>query len=58
MWAVEVLKESGKPVAATMCIGPEGDMHGVTPGECAVKLVKAGNSDPQCDKQLLLMKFN
>nr|XP_020725575.1 S-methylmethionine--homocysteine S-methyltransferase BHMT2 [Odocoileus virginianus texanus] len=44
VWAVEVLKESGKPVAATMCIGPEGDMHGVTPGECAVKLVKAGAS--------------
>uniref|UniRef100_A0AAA9RZ93 Betaine--homocysteine S-methyltransferase 2 n=1 Tax=Bos taurus TaxID=9913 RepID=A0AAA9RZ93_BOVIN len=42
--AVEVLKESGEPVAATMCIGPEGDMHGVTPGECAVKLVKAGAS--------------
>ena len=46
MWAVEVLKEARKPVAATMCIGPEGDMHGVTPGECAVKLVKAGNVDP------------
>ncbi|XP_073658016.1 S-methylmethionine--homocysteine S-methyltransferase BHMT2 isoform X2 [Tursiops truncatus] len=44
VWAVEVLKEARKPVAATMCIGPEGDMHGVTPGECAVKLVKAGAS--------------
>ncbi|XP_066129738.1 S-methylmethionine--homocysteine S-methyltransferase BHMT2 isoform X2 [Saccopteryx bilineata] len=44
VWAVEVLKESGKPVAATMCIGPEGDKHGITPGECAVKLVKAGAS--------------
>uniref|UniRef100_A0A452GA64 Betaine--homocysteine S-methyltransferase 2 n=1 Tax=Capra hircus TaxID=9925 RepID=A0A452GA64_CAPHI len=44
VWAVEVLKESGKPVAATVCIGPEGDMHGVTPGECAVKLMKAGAS--------------
>ncbi|XP_036265831.1 S-methylmethionine--homocysteine S-methyltransferase BHMT2 [Pipistrellus kuhlii] len=44
VWAVEVLKESGKPVAATMCIGPEGDKNGVTPGECAVKLVKAGAS--------------
>ncbi|XP_049622507.1 S-methylmethionine--homocysteine S-methyltransferase BHMT2 [Suncus etruscus] len=44
VWAVEVLKESGKPVAATMCIGPEGDMHGVAPGDCAVKLVKAGAS--------------
>ncbi|XP_043448736.1 S-methylmethionine--homocysteine S-methyltransferase BHMT2 isoform X2 [Prionailurus bengalensis] len=42
MWAVEVLKALGKPVAATMCIGPDGDMHGVPPGECAVKLVKAG----------------
>ncbi|XP_078531334.1 betaine--homocysteine S-methyltransferase 1 [Lissotriton helveticus] len=41
-WAVEVLKESGLPVAATMCIGPEGDMNGVSPGECAVRLVKAG----------------
>ncbi|XP_027719417.1 S-methylmethionine--homocysteine S-methyltransferase BHMT2-like isoform X1 [Vombatus ursinus] len=44
VWAVEVLKESGKPVAATMCIGPEGDMHNLTPGECAVRLVKAGAS--------------
>ncbi|KAG3266451.1 S-methylmethionine--homocysteine S-methyltransferase BHMT2 [Ictidomys tridecemlineatus] len=42
VWAVEVLKELGKPVAVTMCIGPEGDMHDVTPGECAVKLGKAG----------------
>ncbi|XP_036618627.1 betaine--homocysteine S-methyltransferase 1 [Trichosurus vulpecula] len=44
VWAVEALKESGKPVAATMCIGPEGDLHGVSPGECAVRLVKAGAS--------------
>ncbi|XP_049504536.1 betaine--homocysteine S-methyltransferase 1 isoform X3 [Panthera uncia] len=42
VWAVEALKASGKPVAATMCIGPEGDLHGVSPGECAVRLVKAG----------------
>nr|XP_006981832.2 S-methylmethionine--homocysteine S-methyltransferase BHMT2 isoform X2 [Peromyscus maniculatus bairdii] len=42
VWAVEVLREVGKPVAATMCIGPEGDMHDVTPGECAVKLARAG----------------
>ncbi|XP_034507604.1 betaine--homocysteine S-methyltransferase 1, partial [Ailuropoda melanoleuca] len=27
---------------ATMCIGPEGDMNGVLPGECAVRLAKAG----------------
>ncbi|KAI4567782.1 hypothetical protein MJT46_007580 [Ovis ammon polii x Ovis aries] len=44
VWAVEALKASGKPVAATMCIGPEGDLHSVTPGECAVRLVKAGAS--------------
>lgn len=46
VWAVEVLKESGKPVAVTMCIGPEGDMHGVAPGACAVELAKAGNLNP------------
>lgn len=42
VWAVEVLREVGAPVAVTMCIGPEGDMHDVTPGECAVKLARAG----------------
>jgi hypothetical protein len=44
-WAVQTLKETGKPVAASMCIGPDGDMHGVTPGDCAVRLVKAGGSN-------------
>uniref|UniRef100_UPI0037E8817A betaine--homocysteine S-methyltransferase 1-like n=1 Tax=Semicossyphus pulcher TaxID=241346 RepID=UPI0037E8817A len=42
VWAVEVLKTSGKPVGATLCISPQGDMNGVPPGECAVRLVKAG----------------
>ncbi|KAJ1209399.1 hypothetical protein NDU88_004777 [Pleurodeles waltl] len=65
VWAVEVLKESGLPVAATMCIGPEGDMNCVTPGECAVRLVKAGAAivgvnchfDPTfCLKTMKLMK--
>ncbi|XP_068190568.1 betaine--homocysteine S-methyltransferase 1-like [Antennarius striatus] len=41
-WAVNVLKTSKKPVAATLCIGPEGDMNGVSTGDCAVRLVKAG----------------
>ncbi|KAF6123246.1 betaine--homocysteine S-methyltransferase [Phyllostomus discolor] len=45
VWAVETLKTSGKPVAATMCIGPEGDLHGVSPGQCAVRLVKAGDGE-------------
>lgn len=43
-WAIEVCKETGKTVAASMCIGPEGDMHGVTAGECAVRMAKAGAS--------------
>lgn len=43
-WAVEVLKATGKPVAATLCIGPEGDLNGVSPGDCAVRLVKAGTT--------------
>ncbi|KAM5193442.1 betaine--homocysteine S-methyltransferase 1 [Mantella aurantiaca] len=65
VWAVEVLKEAGKPVAATLCIGPEGDMNGVTPGQCAVRLAKAGASvvgvnchfDPMtCVETVKLMK--
>lgn len=42
VWAVEVMKTSGKAVGATLCISPHGDMQGVPPGECAVRLVKAG----------------
>lgn len=41
-WAVEVLKKSGLPVCANMCINSEGDLHGVSTGDCAVRLVKAG----------------
>nr|XP_005990768.1 PREDICTED: betaine--homocysteine S-methyltransferase 1 isoform X1 [Latimeria chalumnae] len=64
-WAVHVLKESGKPIASSLCIGPQGDLNGVPPGECAVKLVKAGASivgvnchfDPAtCLKTVKLMK--
>ncbi|XP_026212471.1 LOW QUALITY PROTEIN: betaine--homocysteine S-methyltransferase 1 [Anabas testudineus] len=64
-WAVQVLKTTGMPVAATLCIGPEGDLNGVSPGDCAVKLVKAGaqivgvncHFDPvTCVKTVKLMK--
>ncbi|KAG7481408.1 hypothetical protein MATL_G00066380 [Megalops atlanticus] len=64
-WAVQVLKTSGKPVAATLCIAPQGDRHGVPPGDCAVRLVKAGaqivgvncHLDPMCAvKTVKLMK--
>lgn len=41
-WAIEVALETGMPIAATMCIGPEGDMHGVSAGECGVRMAKAG----------------
>lgn len=47
-WAVQVLKSTGKPVAATLCIGPEGDLNGVSPGDCAVRLVKAGMTTCCC----------
>uniref|UniRef100_A0A8C6UN78 Betaine-homocysteine methyltransferase n=1 Tax=Neogobius melanostomus TaxID=47308 RepID=A0A8C6UN78_9GOBI len=64
-WAVQVLKTSGKPVAASLAIGPEGDLHGVSVGECAIRLVKAGaqivgvncHFDPQtCVETVKLMK--
>ncbi|XP_070543173.1 betaine--homocysteine S-methyltransferase 1-like isoform X2 [Ptychodera flava] len=42
-WAVEVCKEIDKPVACCLCIGPDGDLHGVSTAECAVKLAKAGS---------------
>merc|ERR1719435_852765 len=41
-WAIEVCKETGLPVAASMCIGPEGDLHGNSNAECAVRMAKAG----------------
>ncbi|CAK9299261.1 unnamed protein product [Gordionus sp. m RMFG-2023] len=64
-WAIEACKETGKPVAATMCIGPNGDMSGVSLGECGVRLAKAGaccigincHFDPlTCVKTVCLMK--
>ena len=41
-WAINVCKETSLPVAATMCIGPDGDLHGVSTGECAVRMAVAG----------------
>jgi betaine-homocysteine S-methyltransferase len=42
-WAIEESLKTGLVVASTMCIGPKGDMHGVTTGECAVRMAKAGS---------------
>ena len=42
-WATETLKSTGKPVAITMPISPQGDVLGkVNPGEAAVRLAKMG----------------
>ena len=41
-WAIEVCKETELPIAASMCIGPKGDLHGKTAEECAVRMAKAG----------------
>ena len=41
-WAIEHAKTYGKPVAATLCVGPNGDEDGITLGECAVRMAKAG----------------
>jgi len=43
-WAIEAMTGTGKVVAATMCIGPEGDLSGVTAEECAVRMARAGAS--------------
>jgi len=41
-WAIEVCKETSLAVVATMCIGPEGDLHGISTGHCAVRMARAG----------------
>ncbi|XP_065060513.1 betaine--homocysteine S-methyltransferase 1-like [Rhopilema esculentum] len=42
-WAIEVLKATGLPVASSMCIGPEGDLHGVSTATCGVRMAQAGS---------------
>ena len=45
-WAIEVAAGTCLPVAATMCIGPQGDMHGVSAADCAVRMANAGKTTP------------
>ncbi len=47
-WAIEVCKEFGLPVAATMCISTEGDHNNVSAAECAVRMSKAGADLGNC----------
>ena len=53
-WAIEVCKETNLPIAASMCIGPEGDLHGVSAAECAVRMAKAGANVGKHQKYWLL----
>ncbi|GFY62608.1 betaine--homocysteine S-methyltransferase 1 [Trichonephila inaurata madagascariensis] len=41
-WAIDVCRETSLPIAATMCIGKEGDLHNITVGECAVRMAQSG----------------
>ena len=41
-WAIMVMKEWNKPVACTMRICTVGDLGGVTPQDCAIRMAKAG----------------
>jgi len=41
-WAIEECLKTTLPVAASMCIGPEGDLHGISAAECAIRMAKAG----------------
>ena len=41
-WAIEALKETGKPIVAMMNIGSYGDGNGISTGDCAVKMAEAG----------------
>ena len=41
-WAIEVCREFALPIAAMITVGPLGDFHDVPPGECAVRMARAG----------------
>jgi len=43
-WAVEAVKEfmPGMPVCVSLCINDESDVHGISTGECGVRLAKCG----------------
>ena len=47
-WAIELCKSYGKPIAATMAIGPKGDRAGVPAGECAVTRHHTYNNPKLC----------
>jgi betaine-homocysteine S-methyltransferase len=43
VWAIQTCKEIlNMPVAATLCIGPDGDLNDINVGDCAVRMTLAG----------------
>lgn len=61
-WAVGSCKATGKPTAVSLCIGPQGDLHGIPTGECAVRLAHAGITTitplDKCHKQEILKSIS
>ena len=41
-WAVEVCLESGLPIGAMLCMGPDGEEGGASVEHCAVRVARAG----------------
>ncbi|PIK58108.1 putative betaine--homocysteine S-methyltransferase 1 [Apostichopus japonicus] len=41
-WAIEAMKTMHLPIACSMRVGPAGDLSGVTPQECAIRMAQAG----------------
>lgn len=41
-WAIEEALKTGLPLAATMAINEKGDLAGISVGDCAVRMAKAG----------------
>ncbi|CAK8696229.1 unnamed protein product [Clavelina lepadiformis] len=39
---IDVMKKAGKPIAASMRIGPMGDFNGISVEDCALRMAKAG----------------
>ena len=44
VWAIEVLRDVGVPIACTLRMGPTGDQQDVSPAECAIRMARAGSS--------------
>jgi len=41
-WALEIVKDSGVPIAVTLCVDKLGTVSGTSLGHCAIRMAKAG----------------